>query len=158
MSRELFQEPLFELKEQQQRLMERNKRLNHLNAQQEDIGRLLTLPGIGPMGASALMVALGDSNDFKNGRHFARYLGLVPREQSSGGKVRLLGITKRGDSYLRGILIHGARSVAYRVQKLPDEQCNGLQRWLKGVITRSGLNKAAVTWALVNQQSNYEAR
>ncbi|WP_081989189.1 MULTISPECIES: hypothetical protein [Xenorhabdus] len=76
-------------------------------------------------------------------------------------------ITKRGDSYLCGILIHGARSVAYRVQKLPDERCNGLQRWLKGVITRSGLNKAVVAlanknariaWALVNQQSSYEAR
>ncbi|WP_408646948.1 transposase [Xenorhabdus lircayensis] len=113
------------------------------------------------------MIALGDSNDFKNGRHFASYLGLVPREHSRGGKVRLLGITKRGDSYLRGILIHGARSVAYRVQKLPDERGNGLQRWLKGVITRSGLNKAAVAlanknariaWVLVNQQSSYEAR
>ncbi|WP_233420970.1 IS110 family transposase [Xenorhabdus nematophila] len=96
LSRELFQELLLELKEQQQRLMELNKRLDHLNAQQEDIGRLLTLPGIGPLSASALMVALGDSKDFKNGRHFASYLGLVPREHSSGGKVRLLGITKRG--------------------------------------------------------------
>ncbi|CBJ90275.1 transposase (fragment) [Xenorhabdus nematophila ATCC 19061] len=68
---------------------------------------------------------------------------------------------------MRGILIHGARSVVYRVQKLPEEQCNGLQRWLKGVIARSGSNKAAVAlannnariaWALVNQQSVYEAR
>ncbi|MCB4425674.1 IS110 family transposase, partial [Xenorhabdus nematophila] len=167
LSRELFQELLFELKEQQQRLMELNKRLDHLNAQQEDIGRLLTLPGIGPLGASALMIALGDSTDFKNGRHFASYLGRVPREHSSGGKVRLLGITKRGDGYLRGILIHGARSVAYRVQKLRDEQCNGLQRWLKGVIARSGITKAAVAlanknariaWALVNQQSVDETR
>nr|WP_244922787.1 IS110 family transposase [Xenorhabdus cabanillasii] len=83
MSRELFQELLFELKEQQPRLKELDKRLDHLNAQQEDIGRLLTLPGIGPLGDSALMVALGDSNDFKNGRHFASYLGLVPREHSS---------------------------------------------------------------------------
>uniref|UniRef100_UPI0035DF1E64 transposase n=1 Tax=Photorhabdus aballayi TaxID=2991723 RepID=UPI0035DF1E64 len=150
-----------------------DKRLDHLNGQQEDIGWLLTLPGIGPLGASALMVALGDSMDFKNGRHFASYLGLVPREHSNGGKVRLLGITKRGDGYLRGILIQGARSVVYRVQKIPDEQCNGLQRWLKGVIARSGINKAAVAlanktsnpnknariaWALVNQQSVYEAR
>ncbi|QTL39720.1 IS110 family transposase [Xenorhabdus budapestensis] len=167
MSRELFQELLFELKEQQQRLKERNKRLDHLNAQQEDIGRLLTLPGIGPLGASALMVALGDSKDFKNGRHFASYLGRVPREHSSGGNVRLLGITKRGDSYLRGILIHGARSVVYWVQKLPDERCNGLQRWLKDLISRSGLNKASVAlanknariaWARVNPQSSYKAR
>ncbi len=114
-----------------------DKRLNHLNAQEEDIRRLLTLPGIGPLGASALMI------------------------------VRLLGITKRGNGYLRGILIHGARSVVYRVQKIPDEQCNGLQRWLKGVIARSGLNRAAVAlanknariaWALVSQQSSYEPR
>ncbi len=60
------------------------------------------------------------------------------------------GSRNAGDSYLRGILIHGARSVAYRVQKLPDERCNGLQRWLKGVITRSGLNKAAVALANKN--------
>ncbi len=167
LSRELFQELLPELKEQQQRLKILDKRLNHLNAQEEDIRRLLTLPGIGPLGAFALMIALGESTDFKNGRHFARYLGLVPREHSSGGKVRLLGITKRGDGYLRGILIHGTRSVVYRVQKIPDEQCNGLQRWLKGVIARSGLNKAAVAlanknariaWALVSQQSSYEPR
>nr|WP_244922626.1 transposase [Xenorhabdus cabanillasii] len=78
------------------------------------------------------MVALGDNKDFKNGRHFAIYLGLLPREHSSGGKVRLLGITKRGDSYLRGILIHGARSVAYRVQKLPDERCN----WIATLVKR----------------------
>ncbi|CAM3618015.1 transposase (fragment) [Xenorhabdus nematophila ATCC 19061] len=96
LSRELFQELLRELKEQQQRLKVPDKRLDHLNAQEEDSRRLLTLPGIGPLGASALMIALGDSTDFKNGRHFASYLGLVPREHSSGGKVRLLGITKRG--------------------------------------------------------------
>ncbi|WP_072161960.1 transposase [Photorhabdus heterorhabditis] len=67
-----------------------------MNAQEEDIRRLLTLPGIGPLGAFALMIALGESTDFKNGRHFASYLGLVLREHSSGGKVGLLGITKRG--------------------------------------------------------------
>nr|WP_246550322.1 IS110 family transposase [Photorhabdus caribbeanensis] len=150
MNRELFQELLFELKEQQLRLEVLDKRLDHLNGQQEDIGRLLTLPGIGPLGASALMVALGDSMDFKNGRRFASYLGLVPREHSSGGKVRLLGITKRGDGYLRRILIQGARSVVYRVQKIPDEQCNGLQLWLKGVIARSGINKVAVALANKN--------
>ncbi|WP_460882960.1 transposase, partial [Pseudaeromonas pectinilytica] len=91
-------------------------------------------------------------------------LGLVPKEHSSGGKVRLLGITKRGDGYLRGLLIHGARSVVYRVANLPDEQCGGLQRWLKGIIVRSGINKAIVAlanknariaWALVSQKTEY---
>ncbi len=84
----------------------------------------------------------------------------MPKEHGSCEKARLLGITKRGDGYLRSILIHGARSVIYRLRKLPDEQCNKLQRWLKGLIARSGLNKAVVAlanqnariaWVLVNQ-------
>ncbi len=167
LSRQLLQELLFELKDLQQRLNELDKRFDHLNAQNEDIRRLLTLPGIGPLGASALMIALGDSQEFKNGRHFASYLGLVPKEHSSGGKTRQLGISKRGDAYLRGILIHGARSVIYRLNKRPDEQCNELQRWLKSLIERSGINKAAVAlanknariaWALVNKQSVYIPR
>ncbi len=104
MSRELFQELLFELKEQQQRLKELDKLLDHLNAQQEDIGRLLTLPGIGTLGASALMVALGDSKDFKNSRHFASYLGLVPREHRSGGKVRFNG-TDNKENHINQIVL-----------------------------------------------------
>ncbi|WP_227632066.1 MULTISPECIES: transposase [Klebsiella] len=80
----------------------------------------------------------------------ASYLGPVPKEYSSGGKVRLPGITKRGDGYLRGLLIHGARSVVYRVINLPEERCGGFQRWLKGVIARSGVNKAVVALANKN--------
>jgi transposase len=167
LSRQLFHEMLEELQSSQLRLKELDMRLVHISQQNEDMLRLESIPGIGPMGASALTVALGDSNDFQNGRHFASYLGLVPKEHSSGGKVRLLGITKRGDGYLRGLLIHGARSVVYRVINLPDEQCNGLQRWLKGIISRSGVNKAVVAlanknarvaWALVNQKTEYTAR
>ncbi|OKO98583.1 IS110 family transposase [Xenorhabdus eapokensis] len=167
LSRQLFQELLFELKDLQQHLKALDKRLDHLNTQNEDIRRLLTLPGIRPLGASALKIALGDSQEFKNGRHFASYLGLVPKEHSSGGQIHPLGINKRGDAYLRGILIHGARSVVYQLSKRPDEQCNELQRWLKGLIERSGINKAVVAllnknariaWALVNQQSVYISR
>ncbi|OTA14782.1 transposase [Xenorhabdus vietnamensis] len=155
---------MFELKDLQQRLNELDKRLDHLNTQHEDTRRLLTLPGVGPLGASALIITLGDGKDFKNGCHFASYLRLVPKEHSSGGKVRQLGVSKRGDAYLRGILIHDARSFVYRLNKRPDEQCNELQRWLKGLIERSGINKAVVAlanknariaWALVNQQSVY---
>lgn len=91
----------------------------------------------------------------------------MPKERSSGGKVRLLGITKRGDGYLRGLLIHGARLVIYRAVNLADERRSGLQRWLKGIITRSGVNKAVVdlanknariAWALVNQKTMYIAK
>lgn len=167
LTRHLFQELLFELKTQHKRLSELDKRLEHLSLQHADTTRLQTLPGVGVLGASALATALGNSAEFKNGRHFASYLGLVPKESSSGGKVKLLGITKRGDAYLRGLLIHGARSIVYRVSKLPDEKCSGLQRWLKALIARSGVNKAVVAlanknarmaWALVNQQSVYVAR
>jgi transposase len=164
LSRELFHEMLQELQDNQQRLKELDVRLAHISQQNEDTLRLESIPGIGPLGASALTVALGDSADFQNGRHFASYLGLVPKEHSSGGKVRLLGITKRGDGYLRGLLIHGARSVVYRVINIPEERCAGLQRWLKGIIARSGVNKAVVAlanknariaWALINQKTEY---
>ncbi|XSG06592.1 IS110 family transposase (plasmid) [Klebsiella sp. WOUb02] len=131
LSRQMFHEMLQELQDGQQRIKALDIRLAHISQQNEDTVRLQGIPGIGPLGASALTVSLGDSTDFQNGRHFASYLGLVPKEYSSGGKVKLLGITKRGDSYLRGLLIHGARSVVYRVVNLPDERCSGLQRWLK---------------------------
>ncbi|QHP53817.1 IS110 family transposase [Pectobacterium carotovorum subsp. carotovorum] len=164
LSRELFQEMLLELQDSQQRIKTLDVRLKQMNAQNEDTLRLENIPGVGSLGASALTIALGDSKDFNNGRHFASYLGLVPGEHSSGGKTRLQGITKRGDGYLRGLLIHGARSVVYRTVNLPDERCSHLQRWLKGIIARCGVNKAVVAlanknariaWALVNQKTDY---
>jgi transposase len=73
--------------------------------------RLQAIPGIGPLTASALVASVGDAKVFRNGRQFAAWLGLVPRQNSSGGKTKLLSISKRGDTYLRTMLIHGARSV-----------------------------------------------
>jgi transposase len=73
--------------------------------------QLATIPGIGPLTASALTATVGDARDFKSGRQLAAWLGLVPRQHSSGGKTNLLGISKRGDTYLRTLLIHGARAV-----------------------------------------------
>ena len=70
--------------------------------------RLEAIPGVGPITASALVASIGDAKTFKNGRQLAAWLGLVPRQNSSGGKERLLGISKRGDTYLRTLLIHGA--------------------------------------------------
>ena len=75
--------------------------------------RLLRMPGIGPVVATALVMAVGDASVFKNGRHMAAYLGLVPKQHSSGGRNRLLGISKRGDRYVRSLLVHGACAVAY---------------------------------------------
>ena len=76
--------------------------------------RLQRIPGVGPLTASALVASIGDAKAFKNGRQLAAWLGLVPRQNSSGGKERLLGISKRGDTYLRTLLIHGARAVLFR--------------------------------------------
>src|SRR5579885_1793027 len=88
----------------------------------EPCRRIAAVEGIGPLTATALVAAISDGKTFKNGRQFAAWLGLVPRQHSSGGKARLLGISKRGDPYLRTLLIHGARSVVYRASRKTDRR------------------------------------
>ncbi len=111
----LFREQLSALYDEMVHLDERiellEQRLKSVCAQNEDCQRLLTIPGIGIMTASALIAAVGDISVFKNGRALAAWLGLVPRQHSTGGKPTLLGISKRGDNYLRTLLIHGGRAV-----------------------------------------------
>lgn len=87
------------------------KKLRALAKEHETCKRLMQIPGVGSLTATSLLTVAGRSTDFKNGREFAAYLGLVPRQYSTGGKQRLLGITKRGNSYVRTLLIHGARAV-----------------------------------------------
>ena len=105
--------------------------------------RLQEIPGIGPVTASALIAAVGDGSAFKRGRDMAAFLGLVPRQHSSGGKEKLLGISKRGDSYLRTLLIHGARSV----QRVSVNKTDPSSRWLNAVSARRHKNIAAVALA-----------
>jgi transposase len=122
--------------------------------------RLLQVPGIGPLTASALITAVGDARQFRNGRQMAAFLGLVPRQYSSGGKTRLLGIHKRGDPYLRGLLVHGARSVLRTATDKPDPR----SRWLMNVAVRRHRNIATVAqanktvriaWAILTREENY---
>jgi transposase len=124
--------------------------------------RLQAIPGIGPLTASALVASIGDAKVFHNGRQFAAWLGLVPRQDSSGGKTTLLGISKRGDTYLRTMLIHGARSVLQSLKRHPD-QAGG---WLSRVADRRNPNIAAVAlanknarvvWALLAHGRDYKA-
>jgi transposase len=124
--------------------------------------RLQAVPGIGPLTASALVASVGDARVFHNGRQFAAWLGLVPRQNSSGGKPTLLGISKRGDTYLRTLLIHGARSVLLQLKRHPD-QADG---WLARVAARRNPNIAAVAlanknartvWALLAHGRDYRA-
>ncbi len=89
------------------------QRLTRFSRDLEACRRLREMEEIGPLNATALVAALGNGHDFRSGRQVAAWLGLVPRQHSSGGKTRLAGISKRGNSYLRCLLIHGARSVPY---------------------------------------------
>jgi transposase len=108
--------------------------------------KMAAIPGIGPITATAIVAAVGKAEGFKNGRHLAAWLGLVPKQHSSGGKSRLHGISKRGDTYLRTMLIHGARSVLIRVSNKFDVR----SRWLQELIARRGYNRAAVALANKN--------
>jgi transposase len=104
--------------------------------------RLEQIPGIGPLTATAMAATVGDARNFKSGRELAAWLGLVPRQHSSGGKPTLLSISKRGDVYLRTLLIHGARSLAFSIgRKAPPEH------WLCKLIDRRGTNIAVVAQA-----------
>jgi transposase len=107
--------------------------------------RLAEIPGIGPITASALTASIGDAKCFKNGRQLAAFLGLVPRQHSSGGKPTLLGISKRGDVYLRMLLIHGARAVVRVAERKADTDT-----WLKRLLGRRHKNVAAVALANKN--------
>jgi transposase len=110
--------------------------------------KLEQIPGVGPLTASALVASLADAKSFKNGRQVAAWLGLVPRQDSSGGKPRLLGMSKRGDSYLRTLLIHGARSAIVAAQN--KEKPNA---WLAGLLVRRHPNVAAVALANKNART-----
>ena len=107
--------------------------------------KLEKIPGIGPITASALVASVGDAKSFDNGRQLAAWLGLVPRQHSSGGKNNLLGISKRGDAYLRTLLIHGARALIYAKQKSADKT-----GWLHHLLERKKTNVAAVALANKN--------
>lgn len=122
--------------------------------------RVSAVAGIGVLTASALLIKLRHAGTYRNGRHFAASLGLVPRHAGSGGSVRILGMSKRGDRYLRTLLIHGARAVIRHVGKKTDS----LSRWVQGVVERRGVNKAAVAlasknariaWHLITREEDY---
>ena len=110
--------------------------------------KLEKIPGIGALGASALVASIADAKSFENGRQVAAWLGLVPRQNSSGGKATLLGMSKRGDTYLRTLLIHGARSAIVAAQR--NARVNP---WLAGLLHRRNPNIAAVALANKNART-----
>ena len=114
-------------------------------ASQADVAcqRLQAIPGLGLIGTTALRSAVGDGRSFRSGRELAAWLGLVPRQHTTGGKPRLYGITKRGDKRLRALLIHGARAVVRHAAGKADS----LSRWIRAVQARRGTNVATVALA-----------
>lgn len=127
----------------------------------EKLQALQTIPGFGPIVASAFQGHVGDGQGFRRGRDVSASLGIVPAQHSTGGKARLLGISKRGDRYVRHLLIHGARSVIWQAGKKDD----ALSRWIQRLVATRGVNKATVAlanklarvgWAILRYDTVYD--
>ena len=113
--------------------------------------RIMTVPGIGPITAGAIIAHIGDARDFKNARQLAAYFGLTPRQHSTGGKVRIMGISKAGNKDIRTLLIHGGRAVMMNPGKKKDKR----SQWAVNLKERIGMNKAAVAMAHKNIRTVY---
>jgi transposase len=156
----LIQRLLDHLKELARQVLELEGDIQRWHRDNPASQKLAKIPGIGPMTASAIAATVGDARNFKNGRQLAAWLGIVPRQHSTGGKSTLLGISKRGDSYLRTLLIHGARSVIRGIDRKPEAA-----PWLTALVERRNKNIAAVAlanknartiWALLVHGREYE--
>lgn len=143
-------------------ILEVERELVHQIKSDERSNRLLKVPGIGPITASALSIELGDPHQFKNARQFSASLGLVPRQYTTGGKPTLLGITKRGDKHVRSLLVQGARSIMNRI----DRRTDTLGQWVRGMLARRHSNVVAcalanklarIAWALLAKGLDFDA-
>lgn len=158
--RELLAQLSEELDQKEVHIAALDKQIKQQCAQDERTKRLMAIEGIGPISASAIVSAVGDARQFKSGRHLAAWLGLVPNQHSSGGKERLGSITKKGDVYLRTLLIHGARAVVNACQEKTDRK----SRWIKNMTARRNKNIATVAlanknariiWAVLSRGEHY---
>jgi len=144
-----------------ERVSELDREIEHLAQADPGAKRLMQLRGVGPMIATALVATVGNAQQFANGRQMSAALGLTPRQHSSGGKERLLGISKRGDAYLRTLLIHGARSVIRTARTKNDR----LSQWVTHLAARRHPNLAAaalankttrIAWAMLRRGTDYQ--
>ena len=144
-----------------ERVREMDREIAEIAATDPVARRLQQLRGVGPMIATALLAQVGDATQFAKGREMAASIGLTPRQNSSGGKERLLGISKRGDAYLRTLLIHGARSMIRAAANKEDH----LSRWVNSLAARSHPNVAAaamanktvrIAWAMITRGTDYQ--
>jgi len=151
-----------EWKDLEQQIVTINVEVERIASSDAACVRLRQIPGIGPLIATAIVAAIGNGAAFHKGREFSSWLGLVPRQNSTGGKARLFGISKRGNSYLRKILIHGARSAVVRMKR----ERAPFGAWLDALQTRAPLNVvvtatanklARIAWAVLSTGKEYRA-
>jgi len=151
-----------EWKDLELQIVEMNDQMERIAASDDACRRLRQIPGIGPLVATAIVASIGNGSAFRKGREFAAWLGLLPNQHSTGGKVRLYGISKRGNSYLRKILIHGARAVVLRSKR--DRIAMGA--WMSSLETRAPRNVlivatahklARIAWAVLSTGQDYRA-
>ena len=154
-----IRQQLKRLEEMDKDIAEIEKRLTLWKKDQEAVTRLMAIPGVGLLTATAIIATVGDMKSFRSGREFAAFLGLVPRQSGTGGKVRLLGISKRGDTYLRSLLTHGARAVV-------NFQIKNRNPWIDKLLSRRPHNVTVVAlankmartiWALLVKNTEYVA-
>lgn len=162
LSQEIFAKRFDELVKLESELAYYDDKLEAIAHSHLECQRLLTIPGIGPITATALIAAVSDVGVFTHGRHCAAWLGLVPKQHSTGGQTRLLGISKRGASYLRKLLIHGARATLRWARTKTDRR----SQWRRGLLERRGWHRTAVAvanknarivWALLSRGGVYRA-
>ena len=160
LTRQLMADLYQRLLELDRQIADYDRHIARLSREQPVCQRMEKVEGVGVLTATALMATVGDAKVFKNGRQMSAWLGLVPRQHSSGEHNRLFGISKRGDTYVRSLLIHGARSVLLRCKHKTDQK----SRWLQRLIERRGFNRACVAlanknartlWALMAHGDNY---
>jgi transposase len=141
--RHLLRELWNQLQELEARIQKFTRQIESIASRSQFARRLLTIPGIGPLGATALLAAVGDGKQFKSGRDMAAWLGLTPAQYSTGGKSTLLGVSKRGHAYVRRLLIHGARSCVIHLDRTRDR----LGSWITDLQRRMHINKVVVALA-----------
>ena len=162
LARELLQVLAEHLRGLEERTAELDRRMLEAARGDAACARLAAVPGIGPVIATALVATVGDAKAFASGRHLAAWAGLVPRQHSSGGKERLLGISKRGDGYLRRQLMHGARALV----KVSKGREGKPWAWIDGLLARRPFNVvvaavanklARIAWAMLSRGEDYRA-
>ena len=152
------------LRQLTERIARYDQDFERLASQDDAAKRIMTIPGVGPITALGMVATLGNAHDFKNGRQLAAWLGLTPKQHSSGGKTRLRGITKRGDDYLRALLVQGARAVMRHANRAEPTR---LSRWVTNLVARRGYHKAnialaaknaRIVWAILARGGEFEAK